>query len=134
MRFVLSDALIGRLRDAQDGRGYSDQITEGEDAFLLDPGLGPPTYLTYDGRVLLDMESWDDTPVREALDHEAIPALIVGARKMGVPELLSLLPQPPSDAVPCPRCHGERYANARTEAQPPIMLICPVCSGLGWTR
>jgi hypothetical protein len=79
------------------------------------------------------MESWDGTPSREALDHEALPALIAGARKMNVPELLSLLPQPPPDAVPCPRCHGERYANAHPDTEPPLMLICPVCSGLGWT-
>jgi hypothetical protein len=132
MRFVLSDQLIGHLRDAQETRGYSDEIAESEDAFLLDPGLGAPAYLTYDGRVLLDFPSWDGTPLREADDHEAFQAIIAGAAKMGVPELLELLPKPPAGAKPCPRCQGEKRIQVFPNQS--ARMICPHCSGLGWLR
>ena len=47
-----------------------DEVENEYDAFLLDPGMGPMTYLTSDGRVLLDMRSWDGEPMHEATEDE----------------------------------------------------------------
>ncbi|WP_437944237.1 hypothetical protein WMF27_15715 [Sorangium sp. So ce281] len=36
---------------------WQDEVEDKYDAFLLDPGMGPMTYLTSDGRVLEDLRS-----------------------------------------------------------------------------
>src|SRR5215831_11848356 len=60
------------------------EVEDQEDAFLLDPGMGPMTYLTTDGRVLKDYRSWDGDGLREATLDEAIATLVVGAMKTGI--------------------------------------------------
>lgn len=98
------------------------------DAFLLDPGMGPMTYLTADGRVLLDRRTWDGDDVVEADDDEAISSLVVGAEKTGISALLTLIPPPVDGATTCPHCGGRRRA-----ALGPIReLICVLCRGRGW--
>src|SRR5262245_12100215 len=109
MRFTLPQAIIDALRAVQAQRGYTDDVIEAEDAFRLDPGLGPAGYLAEDGRVLVDFRDWDGGPVREATSEEAVMALVVGARKTGVTELLTLLPAPPPGAQTCPTCQGSHY-------------------------
>src|SRR5437763_1401518 len=75
VRSVLPAPLRADLRAMQARRGYADDITGREDAFLLDPGLGPACYLTADGRMRRDYREWVEAcgprpewepPVREA--------------------------------------------------------------------
>jgi hypothetical protein len=134
VRFVLSESLVASLRAVQEQRGYSDEVTRQEDAFLLDPGMGPACYLAADGRVLIDGRDWDDTPLREATTDEAISKLVVGAQKTGVAELLSLLPLTPDGAALCPRCQGEHWATLTTASVRggSVRMVCWECGGRGW--
>lgn len=136
MRFTLSTALVKQLRVVQAQSGYTDEVIEKEDAFLLDPGLGPAWYLTSDGRVLVDLREWDGRPMREATPDEAVSALVVGAKKTGVGELLNLLPAPPADAQTCQLCQGRHYVTLPegAEAARHKKWLCPKCSGRGWIR
>jgi len=139
-------ALLGRLKaafsegadPARFGNEYvlamdrlQEEVENEHDAFLLEPGMGPMLYLTADGRVLTDGRSWDGAPLRAATDSEAIAALVIGADKTGVRELLELLPPCPSDGVQCPMCAGRRRATPIPGMEgPPI--ICLLCGGRGW--
>lgn len=125
MRFEVPDVLLAQLRAHFKRR---DPTEEREDAFLLDPGLGPSRYLTRDGRVLIDGSGWDDIPIREVTDAEAISAIVIGARKTGISDLLSLLPRRSETARSCSRCHGSGW-NHVSEAT----FVCRECHGLGWT-
>lgn len=133
MRFDLSRSLLARLREVQVQRGNSDEVTEREDAFLLDPGLGTATYLTSDGRVLIDPQDWDGGLVYEASDDEAITALVVGAVKMDVEELLTLIPTQPDDAQTCPSCDGTRLIVFGADVNgKQSKFVCSICHGRGW--
>jgi hypothetical protein len=105
------------------------EVEEEMDAFLLDPGMGPMTYLTSDGRVIFDNRSWDGSELEfaETLD-DAIPALVVGAKKTGIAALLGVIP-PLSGAESCPKCDGRRWAKPAAELAAEI--VCPVCRGRG---
>lgn len=104
-----------------------DEVENQHDAFLLDPGMGPMIYITSDGRVLLDMRSWDGEPMREATEDEGIAALVVGAKKTSIGELLDLIPVRPPDGLQCPMCSGTRWFTFG-EGQ----LVCLLCRGRGW--
>lgn len=106
------------------------EVEDAEDAFLLDPGMGPMTYLASDGRVLEDHRSWDGEALREATLDEAIAALVVGAKKTGIVDLLSLVPERPEDGSRCPRCEGERWDKPLREHG--MEIICGLCRGRGW--
>lgn len=69
-----------------------DEVESRFAGFLLDPGMGPMTYLTADGRVLLDMRTWDGDDVVEADDDEAILALVVGAPGLRVTRAVHVVP------------------------------------------
>lgn len=125
MRFLLSLELLEALRGLRSRRSGRDEVEEEYDAFLLDPGLGPVSYLTADGRVLEDGRCWDDSPIREADEDGAIAALVVGAKKTGIAALLDLIPSPPATALTCPTCSGARWILDQR-------LICRNCSGRGW--
>lgn len=107
------------------------EVEDQHDAFLLDPGMGPMTYLTSDGRVLLDFRTWDGAELREAsgLDEE-IASVVVGAKKTGISDLLSLLPAVPAEGADCPKCGGERWAELAPGDG--LALICILCNGRGW--
>jgi hypothetical protein len=101
-----------------------------EDALLLDPGMGPVLYLTFDGRVLEDRDGWDEEGgCFEVTDpKDAWMSLIVGAKKQGAPELLRLLPTRPNGAAECTSCAGTgRWP-------PPMTFLCEHCGGLGWRQ
>ncbi len=106
------------------------EVEDREDAFLLDPGMGPMAYLTTDGRVLEDHRSWDGDGLREAMLDDAIAALVVGAKKTGIADLLSLVPPCPDDGSRCPRCEGERWDKPLREHG--LEIICGLCRGRGW--
>ena len=99
MRFVVADLLRVQLQAWRERRAPHDVFEREHDAFCLDGGLGPAFYLTTQGLVLRDGVGWDDEPVREAPDAEAVQALVVGAKKTGIRDLLDLLP----DRSPAPR-------------------------------
>jgi hypothetical protein len=135
MRFTLSEDRVARMRAMQAANpSRLDAVTASEDAFLLDPGLGPAGYLTFDGRVLVDGRDWDEGPIREATDDEACAYLVVGAKKMGVPEWLALVPSMPLGGIPCPQCSGDRWITMGREVgtDAPGRMICWTCSGRGW--
>src|SRR5262249_30846661 len=106
MRFHLPQSLLAKLRQLP----RRDEIEEAHDAFIMDPGMGPVLYLTADGRVLVDGSGWDDEPLREATEEEAIAAIVIGAKKKGIPELLELLPR---GANICSTCAGTHWAPLR---------------------
>ena len=128
--FAVPDDLLARLQNLRAGRP-ADDIESAHDAFLLDPGLGPPTYLAADGRILWDDDQWGIEPTR----GEAYAAIVVGARKTGLRDLLKLLPPRPPGAPDCRECKGTgRFTvggPARGEEQP-SSLLCPACRGIGW--
>lgn len=133
MRFSVSPALIEQLRRVHQERGWRDEVITSHDSFLLDPGLGPAYYLTADGRVLVDGSGWDGTPLREADDDEATAAVVVGAKKTGVRELLALLPERPSGAANCEKCGGARWMSLGQDVSgQPVSVICVECRGRGW--
>lgn len=105
---------------------------EGEhDAFLLDPGMGPMSFLTSAGRILVDGRNWDGEVLREATEEEAIGALVVGAEKTGIRTLLDLVPSRPMDGSTCPMCSGARRAKLYP-AEPLPRMVCLLCRGRGW--
>lgn len=102
------------------------EVEEEYDAFLLDPGMGPMTYLTADGRILSDYRTWDGEGIQfETALERAVPALVVGAKKTGIQSLLELIPSLPNSAI-CNTCHGSRWFRFGTGE-----IVCPICSGFG---
>ena len=129
--FALSTALLTKLRKIRHERG-TDDITQTYDAFMLDPGMGPPTYLSSDGRMIWDDDIWDVAGTWA----NAFAGIQVGSRKTGVLELRDLLPQRPSSAVDCGDCDATGWFDAHGQLKDihgkPYSLVCPKCAGLGW--
>lgn len=130
--FEPSPQLIAKLRDVQEQRG-SDDITQAYDAFMLDPGLGPPTYLSSDGRIVWDDDIWGVIGTRA----EAFAAILAGVKKTGVVELRELLPSRESSAIDCTDCSATGWFDGHGQLKDlegkPTFLVCPMCAGLGWT-
>jgi hypothetical protein len=138
------DPLLAQLRAIQSRRGYADDVTEREDAFLLDPGLGLAFYLTSDGRVLVDCREWNEVAwvgpdkagesIREATPDEAVSIIVAGAKKTGLTGLLGLIPTHPPAAATCHRCLEERWwpIGTNPESGRSKAIVCPICSGRGW--
>ena len=140
MRFTLSEQLLAELRAMQVRRGCRDQACVDEDAFLLDPGLGPSRYLTADGRILLDEREphWVGDCLREATD-EACGALVVGAKKTGINGLRALVPPCPETDQVCQACNGRRWWTLTslatvTNEGGAADIVCPICNGRGWLK
>jgi hypothetical protein len=135
MRFSLNPELLARLRAVQPGGHALDELETREEAFLLDRSLGQVCYLTSEGRVLIDARDWDDTGVREATDDEAVAAIVLGAEKTEVGELLHLLPAAPPAASLCDQCNGWRWFPLGLWFSPPtgLHVVCVRCWGRGWT-
>jgi hypothetical protein len=131
--FLISQPLLAELRAWRARRAVPDKVEQSHDAYCLDSGLGPSSYITADGRVLRDGSGWDDEPLREATEAEAFQAIVVGAKKTGISGLLALLPRQPNGAPTCSRCEGTRFAPIIPDRDTP-RLVCPACNGLGWVR
>ena len=131
--FEPSEVLIARLREVERQRG-TDEVAKTHDAFLLDPGLGPPTYLSSDGRIVWDDDIWGVRGTRA----EAFAAIVAGVRKTGVLELRELLPPRGSSAIDCRDCSATGRFDAqgqRKDADGKVFsIVCPKCAGLGWTE
>lgn len=91
MSFRLPNEAFDRLLDKERADGRVDSTSVKHGALWLHTDLGPVYYLTRDGRVLSE-DVILETPIEEAPYRAALSALILGARHLGAPELLSLLP------------------------------------------
>ena len=117
--------------DIVEGMDMFQRCVEDEhDAFLICPGMGPMTYITAEGRILVDDRTWDGDSLREAADDEATVALVAGAKFTQIAGLLALLPAAPPGATSCTRCEGKRWAvyfpGSSSE------MVCFTCAGRGW--
>jgi hypothetical protein len=102
------------------------EVEEKYDAFLLDPGMGPMTYITSDGRILSDSRTWDGEGIEFATSLvEVISALVVGAKKTGIVSLLDLIPAL-ENGMQCSTCHGTGWFPFGDSE-----IVCPTCSGRG---
>lgn len=109
---------------------WENELEVAHNAFLLDPGMGPMLYLTADGRVLEDSRGWDGDSVVELDGDGANAAIVIGAKKTGIVELLDLLPARPPEATICPKCQGTRMCEPMPGfgAEHP----CATCGSRGW--
>jgi hypothetical protein len=102
------------------------EVEDRYDAFLLDPGMGPMTYITSDGRILRDSRTWDGEGIQfETSLDGVISALVVGAKKTGFVSLLDLIP-PLENGTRCSTCHGTRWFHSQIGE-----VVCPTCRGRG---
>lgn len=123
--FALSPELLAVVR--ADRRAVVDDSGQRHEVFLLDPGFGPATYLTADGRVLWEDDGLWDVKATRAL---AFASVRVGLRKTGVQELAALLPERTHDAVDCDECGGS--GDFQVPTAEPFSFVCMRCGGLGW--
>ena len=95
-------------------------------AFLLDPGMGPMTYIISDGRILSDYRTWDGEGIQfETSLDRVIPVLRIGAKNTGIVSLLDLIP-PLEDGALCSTCQGTRWFKLQNGE-----IVCPTCRGRG---
>jgi len=128
--FDIPNELIPKLRELQ-AKDSEDSIVKSEDAVVMFYGLGDPLYLAFDGRVIIQ-DMLDDIPPREAKDlKEAAMAVVVGAKVRKFPELLSILPERPENAVDCENCDKTGWFQPAPKLGP---FVCGNCGGLGWTE
>jgi hypothetical protein len=122
--FSLPLSTLKELRAYQAKRG-PDPVADTFDAFILDPGLGAPTYITSDGCVLWeDIGDWGPSPLTL---RDAFFSILAGVEKTGIVSLRQVLPSQPSNSWPCVTCGGSGripFGNVR--------LLCGTCGGLGW--
>src|SRR5262245_7273659 len=59
MRAGELDAQSAAKAFCEDMERLQAEVEDKYDAFLLDPGMGPMTYITSDGRILHDYRTWD---------------------------------------------------------------------------
>jgi hypothetical protein len=103
-----------------------------EPAVVLTLGMGDELYLTFDGRVLRRPFLDEDAPVHETTDPRHLAAgLVIAAHRNDLPELLSLMPPRPSDAVTCEVCKGVGWVGLPHPVD--AWFVCQ-CSGLGWKQ
>lgn len=131
--FQPSAELLAALKERRLVCGV-DEITTAYAAFLLDPDLGPATYLTSDGRIV-----WDDDEMWGVVGNrgEVFAAVVAGAQKTGIVALLSLLPQRTPSAIDCERCSATGRFDFNGQLQDvhgkAFSVVCMTCAGLGWT-
>jgi hypothetical protein len=134
MPLAVNDALFALLASHERARAnpaQDDGITE--DAVWLHTDMGPSYYLTRSGRVLVTDAFEPAIGPRDATEHEVSAALVVGARNLSAPQLLELLPSRPAGSTECTRCRGDRWWSIRDVNGTEAKIICPDCSGRGWT-
>ncbi len=131
--FELTAEQLSALCNQRNTSG-DDEVMTKYDAFMLDPGLGPPTYLSRDGRIIWDDAEWWGV---KGTRFEAFAAVRAGADKTGVVDLLRLLPARRADAVGCETCAGTGRFDPNGQLQDvkgrPCSVVCGRCAGLGWT-
>ena len=102
--FEIPENLIPRLKELQK-QHENDEIIRTENAAVMFGGMGDPMYLTLDGRVIIYECFMEEKGPREAKTLvEAAMAVVIGAKVRNFPELLSILPARPLNAVDCRNC------------------------------
>jgi hypothetical protein len=133
MRVSLSSDLIAALSRLRAERKFGDPVESEHDAFRLFGGMGPCLYVTRAGDFLVGRDEFFDEPVtRGASDDEAITALVIGARRLGLSELLNFVPRRPSEASTCSVCFGKRWHPVKSTSGEWPIAICTSCHGRGW--
>ena len=126
--FEIPEELVTKLRELQ-RKDSNFEIVKSEDAVVMFYGMGDPLYLTFDGKVIIE-DMLDDVPPREAKTlAEAAIAVVVGAKIRNFPELLSILPDRPIDAVDCDNCEKSGWFRPGGVLGP---FVCGDCGGLCW--
>lgn len=105
---------------------YLDNIVADKDAVPIFTGFGPAAFLTRTGRVFMDPNRYYEGPALEATEEEVHTYLNFGAKTLGFPELLEILPPQPDDAILCDRCVGDKWLD------PEGKKWCPRCVARGW--
>ncbi len=107
----------------------TDPIADRYHAFMLDPGLGPPTYITSDGRLI-----WDEADIWRFIPtmNDALIGVAVGIEKTKIILLNTILPQKPNDAISCHTCKGTGSFEVPIN-NIPKRFFCKGCGSLGWT-
>ena len=127
--FEIPIELHPKLRELQK-KDSNYEIVKSEDAVVMFYGMGDPLYLTFDGRVIIEECFMDLKPPREAENLvEAAMAIVVGAEIRKIPELLSILPKRPENAVDCENCHKSGWFKPCESLGP---FVCGECGGIGW--
>lgn len=127
-RFEIPEEFVPKLRELQK-KDLSDRIVKEYDAVTMFYGMGDPMYLTFDGRVIIYECFMEEKGIREAKTFaEAAMAVTAGAKIRDFPELLSILPERPEDAVDCETCDKSGWLNII----PNYPFVCGDCGGLGW--
>jgi hypothetical protein len=122
-----------RLRDEQwrkedeSSKGRPNWLRE-LDALYLFGTLGTEAILRGNGAVWVRIDDGCEDEVsgvndwRPAEEGERRSSLVIASKRM--PDVRSLLPSRPTDAIDCARCSGTGWFLD--------MVICPDCDGLGW--
>jgi hypothetical protein len=130
----MSSELIAALSRLRADRKVGDPVENEFDALCLFGGMGPCLYVTRSGDFLVGKDEFFEEPgTRGASDDEAIAALVIGATRLGLPELLGLVPRRPSDAFECSLCGGRRWHPIKSTSGEWPIAICTSCHGRGWT-
>jgi hypothetical protein len=98
-----------------------------EEVVWLCTDLWTSYYLTRDWRIFTTdaIEPSARPRIASARGHSG--ALVLGARNLDAPQLLSLLPPRPASARDCRRCGGERWSSLGQSGK----QICSDCNGKG---
>ncbi len=127
-RFNIPSKLLPKLRELQKN-DFHYPITVSEDAVVMFYGLGDPLYLTFDGRIIIEDMLNEKLPREASSLIEAATAIVAGAKIRNFPELLSILPLRPHNAVDCSNCEKIGWFKPSETIGP---FICGDCGGLGW--
>jgi hypothetical protein len=129
----LREKLIALRRD-QLQQYRQEPFLVAHDVVTLTLGLGPAIYLGLDGRIFIWHYMNDEGPrVTEDL-KEIAAGLVIGAKKINLPELTDLLPSRPPACVVCKCGGGRRWAKLeiRHDSDTAHWVVCWECHGLGW--
>jgi len=120
------DSLLSELRQI---RWPGPELLDGEQAVVLDGGMGPGWLLTSSGHLFAH---WEEPLIISLGD--AYRAVVVGWRKTKLDLLLTLLPERPPLARDCPKCQSNRFfvVNPDADHDRQISIVCDQCNGLSW--
>ena len=133
MCLSIAKAWRDRLREVRSGQAISPEVETllGGEAVWLYGRLGNSAHLGLDGRVV-EWAAADGLPPAMVGDPENVARLIaLGARWLGLPELVNLLPPMPPGQQVCPYCEGRRW-DETPYAGHSEGGVCFVCKGVGW--